>query len=114
MNICRQRANYNDFFGDLNIMMWLTDSLYKLIEFDYKNFDFYDLYFLLTSPCNISFRRGNRTYTVSAVAETEEQDISVCYDGKWYRSRESFFKEATVDNQKLTAVYDELHGFEVT
>lgn len=48
-----ERISYNAFFGDLNIMMWLIDDLYKLVEFDRSDFDFYDMYYLLTGPCKI-------------------------------------------------------------
>ena len=33
-----QRISCNDFFGDLNIMKWLIDDLYKLIEFNREDF----------------------------------------------------------------------------
>jgi hypothetical protein len=29
-----QRIRYNPFFGDLNMMKWLIDDLYEIIEFD--------------------------------------------------------------------------------
>ncbi len=106
-----QRISYNDFFGDLNIMMWLIDDLYKLIEFDREVFDFYDMYVLLTSPCEITFKRGNKKYNISVTSENDELAIGFC--GKWYRSREDFFAKAVIGNQKLTAIYDELSEFEV-
>lgn len=106
-----QRISYNDFFGDLNIMMWLIDDLYKLIEFNRDDFDFYDMYYLLTSPCEISFRRGNKTCKVTVTAEGE--GIAIGFNGKWYRTREDFFGKAVIGNDKLTAIYDEFYGFEV-
>lgn len=106
-----QRISYNDFFGDLNIMMWLIDDLYKLIDFDRDNFDFYDMYHLLTSPCEISFRRGKKEYNVSVTAEAE--GLAIGFNGKWYRTREDFFGKAVIGNEKLTAIYDEFYGFEV-
>lgn len=106
-----QRISYNDFFGDLNIMTWLIDDLYKLIPFDRESFDFFDMYYLLTSPCEITFRRGKQRYKV--IAEAEEDGTSVCFLGKWYRSRGDFFAKAVIGNRKLTSMYDEFTGFEV-
>ena len=106
-----QRISYNDFFGDLNIMMWLIDDLYRIIAFDSSSFDFYDMYYLLTSPCEITFKRGNKTYMVS-VTEEEEGTV-IGFNGKWYRSREEFFGKAVINGRKLTSIYDEFHGFEV-
>lgn len=34
-----QRIRHNAFFGNLNIMKWFIDDLYKLIEFDEDYFD---------------------------------------------------------------------------
>jgi len=53
--VLAQRIELNAFFGNLNIMMWLIDDLYNLIEFDKDDFDFYDLYYLLKTPHKIKF-----------------------------------------------------------
>ena len=106
-----QRISYDAFFGDLNIMMWLIDDLYKLIEFDRDYFDFYDMYYLLTKPCRISFCRGNESYEI--VAAEEDGEFSICFGDRYYRSREDFFKKASIDGERLTAIYDSLYGFEV-
>ena len=53
-----QRIRHNAFFGNLNIMKWLIDDLYELIEFDEEYFDFFDLYYLLRRRirCRLSMR----------------------------------------------------------
>ena len=106
-----QRIRYNSFFGNLNIMKWLIDDLYELTDFDYKNFDFYDLFYLLKTPHTVSFRYINRTFEVKSVQEGEE--CSVNFDGKWFHSRDDFFKEASVDQKKLTAISHRLKNFKV-
>lgn len=92
-------------------MMWLIDDLYKLIEFDRNGFDFYDMFYLMTSPCEISFRRGNKTYRVRVTAE--EEGVAIGFGGRWYRTRGDFFAKAVIGGQKLTAIYNEFYGFEV-
>lgn len=106
-----QRISYNDFFGDLNIMKWLIDDLYELVEFNRYVFDFYDMYYLLQSPCEISFSRGKERYMVNVTLEDGE--LAIEFNGKWYRSREDFFAKATLGEKKLTSIYDQLYGFEV-
>ena len=106
-----QRIGYNAFFGDLNIMMWLIDDLYELIDFDEDDFDFYDMYYLLKKPCKISFMRENKVYEI--VADELDGEFSIAFEGKYYRSREDFFKKACIDGERLTAVYDNLYCFEV-
>ena len=106
-----ERISYNAFFGNLNIMKWLIDDLYELIQFDKNNFDFYDLYYLLKSPHKVTFKIDQKQYTVEAVQEDNE--CTVCFDGKWFRDRDEFFKNAAVGNTRLTAVYDDLYGFEI-
>ena len=45
----------------------------------------------------------------------EGEECTVCFNGKWFRSRDDFFKDALVEgtNEKLTSVYRDLYGFEV-
>jgi tetratricopeptide (TPR) repeat protein len=106
-----QRLRINPFFGDLNNMKWLIEELYNLVEFDKDNFDFYDMYYLLTSPCMIMFEFENKKYKVECVEEDGEYVIN--FDGKWYRTRDDFFKKATINNYRLTEIYDYLENFEV-
>lgn len=43
----------------------------------------------------------------------EGGECVVCYDGKWFHSRDDFFKDALIGDNKLTSIYDDLYGFEV-
>jgi hypothetical protein len=106
-----QRIRYNAFFGNLNIMKWLIDDLYELIEFDEDFFDFFDLYYLLKSPHRISFMYEDEEHKLESLIEGDE--CVVCFDGKWFHSRDDFFKSGCIGNTKLTAVYNDLYGFEV-
>ena len=106
-----QRIRYNAFFGNLNIMKWLVDDLYELIEFDEEYFDFYDLYYLLKTPHKIAFDYDNEVYSLESVMEGSE--CVVHFNGKWFYSRDDFFKDAYIKDKKLTTIYDEIYGFEV-
>ncbi len=107
-----QRIFHNAFFGNLNIMKWLIDDLYELIEFDEDYFDFYDIYYLLKSPHKIRFYYEDEEMNLESAMEGDE--CAVCFNGKWYHSRDDFFKDAaTKDGRKLTAIYGDLYGFEV-
>ena len=106
-----QRIRYNAFFGNLNIMKWLIDDLYEIIEFDEEYFDFYDLYYLLKTPHKITFMYEEQEMVLESVMEGRE--CTVCFNGKWFRSRDDFFKDAMIDGTTATSVYDDLYGFEV-
>lgn len=111
-NWLAQRIRHNAFFGNLNIMKWLIDDLYELIEFDEEFFDFFDLYYLLKTPHKIRFFFDDEEMNLESVMEGDE--CVVCFNGKWYHSRDDFFKDAaTKDGTKLTAIYGDLYGFEV-
>ena len=104
-----QRIYYSAFFGNLNIMKWLIDDLYEIIEFDTEDFDFYDMYYLLKSPHEISFHFDGEKQTVKS--ELDGAECAVCFNGKWFRSRDDFFKEALIKDTKITSLYDEFYGF---
>ena len=106
-----QRIRINAFFGNLNIMKWLIDDLYELTEFDEDYFDFFDLYYLLKSPHKITFMYEDAEQTLESVMEGDE--CTVCFNGKWYHNRDDFFKDASIGGTKLTALYNDLFGFEV-
>ena len=106
-----QRIRHNAFFGNLNIMKWLIDDLYELIEFDEEYFDFFDLYYLLRTPHKVSFIYEDNEQSLESVMEGNE--CTVCFNGKWFHSRDDFFKDGCIGNTKLTAIYDKLYGFEV-
>lgn len=106
-----QRLSYNAFFGHLNVMKWLIDALYELIEFDYEGFDFYDLYYLLTKPVKIRFKFRGKEQNLEAIEE--DGSVVVKFNDKWFRDRDDFFGKACIDNERLTAIYDRLKGFEV-
>ena len=106
-----ERIEYNAFFGNLNMMMWLIDDLYSLTEFDPDDMDLYDLYYLLKTPHTITFEYDGQEQKL--FSELEGDECNVCFNGKWFRSRDDFFKNAEIadTNIKLTAVADQLYGF---
>lgn len=104
-----QRIKYNPFFGNLNMMMWLIDDFYKLVEFDKDDFDLFDLYWLLKTPNKVTFYFDEKMYTAESV-ETDE-GVAVCFNGKWFRNREDFFAKAEIDGTLLTEIQFELYGF---
>ncbi len=106
-----QRISDNVFFGNMNIMKWLIDDLYELIDFDRDDFDLYDLHYLLKSPHKITFMHNDEPQNLESVMEGDE--CTVCFNGKWYHSRDDFFKDACVDDIKITEIYDEFWGFNV-
>jgi FOG: TPR repeat, SEL1 subfamily len=106
-----QRIRHNAFFGNLNIMKWLIDDLYELIEFDDEYFDFFDLYYLLRTPHKVSFIYEDNEQSLESVMEGNE--CTVCFNGKWFHSRDDFFKDGRIGNTRLTAIYDKLYGVEV-
>lgn len=104
-----QRIMYNPFFGNLNIMKWLIEDLYKLIEPDPLEMDLFDLYYWLTKPCKITFRAGVKFHEVSCVEENGEYVIS--FEGQWYRNVDDFFKKANIDGTLLTDAVMDLNYF---
>ena len=106
-----QRIKYNNFFGNLNIMKWLIGDLYELIDFDEFEFDLYDLYYVLTKPSKVSFKYDEKLQTIESVED--DDDMGICFNGKWYKGVDEFFAKAVIDDKKLTSIYDELYRFEI-
>ncbi len=106
-----QRIRYSQFFGDLNVMKWTVEDLYKLIPFDEVEFDLYDLYYLLKKPVKVSFMYKGREYEVES--SMDEGAIAVRFEKKWYRTIDDFFNKAEIDGELLIVLYRDLYGFEI-
>lgn len=106
-----QRISYNDFFGNMNIMEWLVNDLYQLIDFDDTDFDLFDLYYLMKKPVKVAFWYEQKKYTVESFQE--EESCTVKFGNKWYRSVSDFISKATIQGEKLTTINMILYGFEV-
>jgi len=106
-----ERIQGNPFFGNFNIMKWLIDDLYNIMEFDETYFDFYDLYYLLKSPHKIRFFYEEQSIIVESVMEGEECTVNC--NGKWYHDRDDFFRNSEIEGTRLSFVYYDLYDFEV-
>ena len=108
--ILSRRIQANPFFGNLNIMKWMIDDIYELREFDEYSFGLYDLYWLLQKPVKVRFLYEDEVHEVEAV---QEEELVIRFDDKWFRNADEFFKNAELDGEALTALYEELYEFEV-
>ena len=107
-----QRISCHPFFGDLNIMKWLVEDLYKLPpKIEPMDFDLYDLYVILREPVQVYFYYKRKKMEIKAVMEDGECVIS--FNGHWYRDVDDFFAKASIDGNLLTSLYHELYGWEV-
>ena len=105
------RLAFNQFFGDLTIMKWLEEDLYKLIDFDRTDFDLYDLYVLLKDPVKVSFCLDESEYLVESVKD--ENGISIKFGDQWFRTIDDFFAKAVIDGEKLPVYFYEFDNYKV-
>ena len=70
------------------------------------------MYYLLKTPHRVSFfcRNGEKLVVESVV---EGSECVINFNGRWFHNVDDFFREATIDGTKATALYRELYGFEV-
>ncbi len=107
-----QRLKYNNWFGDVNIMLWLIDDLYALTPFDEKDFDLYDMSWLLKeAPAKVRFLYRGKPYTVEAVIDDDVYAIR--FNGRSYPDRNTFYARAGLNGHLLTALYEDLYGFKI-
>lgn len=119
-NWLAQRIKFNAFFGNLNIMKWLVNDLYKLIDFDKDTFDLFDMYYLMKTPHKVRFYFRDQMIEVESFEEGDEVVLSyknsyAPNDIKWFQSIDDFFGKAIelTTYDRLVKSYDSLYGFEV-
>lgn len=106
-----RRIAEHPFFGDLNIMKWMVEDIYRLKPLDREMTGLYDLYELLKTPVKVRFIAEEEPHEVEAVEEGGQLVIRM--DDQWFRTVDDFFRKAEVDGELLTSIYDELQDFEV-
>lgn len=106
------RIGYSPFWGNLNIMESLITELYSLIPFDRDDFDFYDLFELLKKPVKVQFTYNDTKYMIESVAE-EDGTVSVCFNGKWYRTFKDLISKEKMDDSLITLCTWKYKDFEV-
>lgn len=98
-----QRIMYSPFFGNLNIMKWLVEDLYRLSEPDSRDIDLFDLYYYLLEPIEISFYCFGKKYTVRSSEQDDE--VVIEFNGQWFRNTDDFFSKAKIGDKLLTEKY---------
>ena len=106
-----RRLSYNAFFGDLNIMKWLVEDLYTMIEPDMSDLDLYDLYHVLKKPTKIAFSYEGKEYIVESIEENGI--VHIKFGDKWFEDVDDFFKKAAIDDERLPKIYYDLYAFKV-
>ena len=108
-----QRLKYSNFFGGINIMKWLIDDLYEMIEFDEYDFDLFDCMRLLNGErsVTIGFFYNEVPQRIEAVVENGE--LTIHWGDEVYPDRDEFYAKAMLNGQRLMSLQDELYGFEV-
>lgn len=97
------------FFGDLNVMKWLIEDLYKIVDIDYSDMDLFDLFFVLQSPGKVAFKYEGKDYIAEAVQE--DVGVSVRFGDKWYRDVSEFFLKAAIGDERLAVLAYETYDF---
>lgn len=106
-----ERMRLLEFFGDINVMDWLINDLYSLIEPDYSNLDIFDLFYVLKKPCTVTFRYRQKKYEIHS--EMENGEFAVHFAGRWYRSVNELFRNAKLAGKPLYVRYQEIYNLEV-
>lgn len=106
-----RRIRNHPFFGDLNIMKWLIDDVYRLTDPDPGFIGLYDLYEILKKPERVSFSFEDRVFHVQSVLDNEA--LVIRFGDQWYRTIDDFFQKAQIDGELLTTLYAEVYDFKV-
>lgn len=109
--VLAERISLNGFFGNFTIMEMLIKNLYKIQKIDSKNFDFYDLYYLLESPNTVLFDYEDETYEVESCIE--DGFIVVRFNDVWFKTISDFMKKAEIGNTELSSIYYYLENFRI-
>ncbi len=92
-----QRIRYNPFWGNFIVCRRLITLLYKVIEFDEDDFNFFDLFYVLAKPHTVKLTYHGKQYLIESFFD--EGEMRVKCDGKLYKSIENFLINVLFDNK---------------
>ncbi|MBR2677746.1 MAG: sel1 repeat family protein [Solobacterium sp.] len=105
------RMHYTEFFGDINVMEWLVNDLYELIEPDYSDLDIFDLFYVLKKPAAASFYWNQNRYVMRSVVENGEYEVT--FNDHWYRAMNDLFQNAHLNGKPLYVRCDEIYNVRI-
>ncbi len=98
-----RRLSEASWWGDIRVMQRIIDDWYRLVPFDYSEFDLYDLMHLLREPVTVTFLLYGEKYSVTS------SEGGIGFEGKGFSDIEDFFYNASVDEEKLTSAYYDIY-----
>ena len=108
----KHRLYNNRFFGNLNMMNWVVNDIYSLMEFDATEMDLYDLYYLLKNEHLVTFDYNEKTYEIESKL-SEEGDMNVRFEDKWYRTIDDFFIRTDLKGESIEHEYNLLEDWRI-
>ena len=106
------RIQFDPFYGNLSIMNNIIDMLYRLSDFNKSGFDFFDLFHLFKEPVKVSFSYKGKNHIIESVKE-QDDSVSVCLDGKWYRTFKDLLTKARLNDVLVTIAAEEMKDFSI-
>ena len=91
--------------SDLKLMKELILLLYEVKEWDWKQFDLFDLYFIPEKEWVIEFKHKDTVYQIHFYKKGIE------FEDHIYNTIDEFFQYATLENQFLVQNSLDLYGF---
>ena len=103
-----ERLSYDPFWGHIEVMERIIRLMYSLADVDMNKLNVYDIFGVISPNNSYTFKIRSKKYKI----ETDGEG-AVKFNGTWYRNYKDFIQKATIDNEKITKIYDELYGWEV-
>lgn len=106
------RLDYSQFFGNFSVMKSIVRKIYSLTEFVPEKADLYDLYYVLQTPCRVSFLCDETRHEV--FSEREGQEIVVCLDEIWYHTIDDFMMKGKINGRSIPDANFDCHDFRIS
>lgn len=107
-----QRIRFNPFWGNFIVARRVVTLLYKVVEFDYNQIDFLDLFYLLATPHKVNLIYQGKIYEIESLYD--EDVIRVKCQDRNYKSIENFLINALFNNKHTYVIdYEDYYSIEM-
>ena len=109
--IVNERLPINPFFGDINVLKWITQDIYSIKEFDYNNFDLFDVFYLVDKVKMVTFEYKGEIIEINI--DYQNENIKVSCMGKVYSSYEEFLNKAVIGKENISSKSRSFKNFKI-
>ncbi|MCR5847650.1 MAG: hypothetical protein K6G75_05975 [Lachnospiraceae bacterium] len=109
--ILSTRQSKRPFWGNIELMGKILETIVSVIGNEYEIIDFYDLLVFDIHKATVFFEFEGVQRFIDIFEDDNETVFQ--FDDKWYHGPNDFLEKSRIENRRLTSIYDQIYNIEI-